>query len=142
MNTARVALLASALLGTLALAAAAFAAPSGDGAAESGGAQALPVVPSEGGGSEPLDLLAPEIAVPPPVAMPPVQEVPEAPETAPGEVVVPLEGPGASPEPAPVVPPEEGASSGGGFSFLALSGSGIAAGIAKLAASLLRGVGG
>ncbi len=94
MNATRVTLLASALLGTLALAAAALAAPSPDGGATSGGAQVIPVVPSEGGGSEPLDGSAvPEIVVPPPVVVPPVQEAPAAPQTAPDGLVAPASGP-------------------------------------------------
>ena len=123
MNATRVTLLASALLGTLALAAAALAAPSPDGGATSGGAQVIPVVPSEGGGSEPLEGSAvPGIVVPPPVAVPPVQEAPAAPQTPDG-LVLPLQGLSVDPSPESSDPPaEQGASSGGGFSFLATTG--------------------
>ena len=122
MNATRVTLLASALLGTLALAAAALAAPSPDDGAMSGGAQVIPVVPSEGGGSEPLEGPAvPDIVVPPPVAVPPVQEAPASPQ--PDGLVLPLQGLGLDPSPESSEPPaEQGASNGGGFSFLATTG--------------------
>jgi hypothetical protein len=124
VNATRVTLLASALLGTLALAAAALAAPSPDDGATSGGARVIPVVPSEGGGSEALDgSTAPEIVVPPPVAVPPVQQAPAAPQAAPDGLVLPLQGLSADPAPESSEPPaEQGASSGGGFSFLATTG--------------------
>jgi hypothetical protein len=140
VNSTRVALLASALLGTLALAAAALAAPPGDGGAESGGVLALPVVPSEGGGSEPLpDPLAPQAPLPPTVAAPPVQVVPEAPQQASGELTLPLQGlGGATPAPIGDEPSGQGESSGGGFSFLASTGFGIA----SLVAALFRSAGG
>ena len=138
MNTTRVALLASALLGTLALAAAALAAPSADGGAESGGVQALPVVPSEGGGSEPLaDPLAPELLAPPPAALPPVQQAPAPPQVTPDGVELPLQGLGALPEPGSDPLDDHDASSGGGFSFLATTGFGIA----SFVAALLRAAG-
>jgi hypothetical protein len=138
VNTTRVALLASALLGTLALAAAALAAPSADGGADSGGAQALPVVPSEGGGSEPLaDPLAPDVMAPPPAVLPPVQEAPVPPRVTPDGPALPLQGLGAVPEPGSDPLDDHDASSGGGFSFLATTGFGIA----SFVAALLRAAG-
>jgi hypothetical protein len=130
MKTARMLLAASAALLALGLVASAWAAPGPDGGSESGGARALPVVPSGGGGSEPgPDLSAQlgstdgELPQTTPV-MPPLEGVPGAlPDdtgTLPGQdVIVPLEtAPGE--ENPPLID-----SSGGGFGFLAGTGSEI-----------------
>ncbi|MBN1528042.1 MAG: hypothetical protein JW895_03215 [Thermoleophilaceae bacterium] len=132
MNRARLALLASAVLGTLALAAAAIAAPTGDGASQSGGAQALPVVPSAGGGSEPLLDAPPQVTAPVPESAPPVQLAPAAPE-APGDILFPLQGQDVT-EPAPTggLPEDDVGSSEGGFGFLSAAGLEIIRAVAAL----------
>ena len=132
MKTARPLLAASVALLALGLVAAAWAAPAPDGGAGSGGAPALPVVPSSGGGSEPApdDSYLPggipgELPQTTP-AVPPVAGVPGAPgdgtETlsGPPPLIVPLDD-------ADTLPGEEPAidSSGGGFGFLASTGSEI-----------------
>jgi hypothetical protein len=128
VNRARLALIVSSVLGTLALAAAAIAAPT-DG---SGGAQVLPVVPSAGGGSEPLYDAAPEVVVPTPESSPPVQQVPVAPQ-APGDVLLPLQGPEiTAPAPTGGLPEDDVASSEGGFGFLSAAGLEIVRVIASI----------
>ena len=135
MNATRATLIASALLGMLALAAAALAAPSPDGGATSGGAQVIPVVPSEGGGSEPL--AARTSAVPETAALAAgrgaaVQEAPAAPQTPDG-LALPLQGLSLDPTPESRDPTaEQGASSGGGFSFLATTGLEIVSAVIAL----------
>jgi hypothetical protein len=128
VNRARLALVTSALLGTLALAAAAIAAPTDGG----GGAQALPVVPSAGGGSEPLYDAPPEVVVPSPESSPPVQEAPVAPQ-APGDILVPLQGREVtSPAPMGGLPEDDVGSSEGGFGFLSSAGLEIVRVVAAL----------
>ena len=130
MNTARLTLIASAVLAALGLVAAAWAlaAPGGpDSDRGSGGARALPVVPSAGGGSEPAPDTAPEqgapvppaIAVPPPVPAPPTGSQDTQAETIPDEeLLVPLEDDDSTPPPTGGAPAQEGSdSSGGAFSF-------------------------
>ena len=149
MTTARLLLIASAALLALGLVAGAWAAPATDGG--SGGAPALPVLPSSGGGSEPapegpdqLGGASGELpqAIPP---MPPIVGVPGAGqrgvETVPeGQPIVPLYDEDAVP--GGEVDPPVGTSSGGGFGFLASTGSGIVsllnAGVAMVRAVLVR----
>ena len=151
MKTVRLLLIASAALLALGLVAGAWAAPAADGGGGSGGAPALPVLPSSGGGSEPAPANPDQLggssgelpqAIPP---MPPIVGVPGA-----GQ-----DGAETVPEVQPIVPlpdedaladgeidPPVGTSSGGGFGFLASTGSGIVsllnAGVAMVRAVLAR----
>ena len=151
MKTARLLLIASAALLALGLVAGAWAAPATDGGGESGGAPALPVLPSSGGGSEPapegpdqLGGASGELpqAIPP---MPPIVGVPgatpEGAETVPKvQPIVPLYDDDGIPDGE--LDPPVGTSSGGGFGFLASTGSGIVslvnAGVAMVRAVLAR----
>ena len=127
MNTARLALIASTVLAGLGLVAAAWAlAAPGSAGTGSGGARAIPVVPSSGGGSEPAPDDASQQGIPVPPASevpPPLAPPPAAPQDAPTETLpeedlaVPLEDEDSEP-PSGGAPAQEGTdSSGGAFSF-------------------------
>jgi hypothetical protein len=151
MKTAHLLLTASAALIALVLVASAWAAPGADGGSESGGARALPVLPSSGGGSEPapdvsgqLGGASGELPQTPPV-MPPLMGAPGVPPEGAGtspdtDLVAPLGDVGAGTSPGGESPQPLGDSSGGGFGFLATTGSEIVslitAGIAMVAASI------
>ncbi|HEU0024412.1 MAG TPA: hypothetical protein VFQ12_07270 [Thermoleophilaceae bacterium] len=126
MITARLVLPVCFVLTALVLAAAAWAVPDG-----SGGARALPVTPSAGGGSE----AAPENALP----AEPVVTVPEGPVIPPpmtSEIPSPVPDadlllPGDEPVPSGGTPASEGYSQGGGFGLLADTAFGVAALVAE-----------
>jgi hypothetical protein len=152
MTPVRLALAASAVVVVLGLAAAAWAAPrSADGGAGSGGARAYPVIPSQGGGSEPApdDASAfggdpvtgkgPTTEVPPPQTTfgdPPTAADPGHKETGSDEKLVPL-----SEERRPASGGAlylAGEASAGGFSFLASAGFEVAS-LLKVGTRLIMG---
>jgi hypothetical protein len=133
MNTARLALIASAVLAALGLVAAAWALaePGGSGSGGgSGGALAIPVVPSRGGGSEAVPVAPPQQGTPappasdvPPPLPPPLPPSPTGPldtptDTPPDEELVAPLPEEAQPPSTGGAPSGEGSdSSGGAFSF-------------------------
>jgi hypothetical protein len=153
VKTARIVLIASAVLIALSLVAAAWAAPGGDGGAAgdgSGGARALPVVPSAGGGSEPapdnpgaLGGVPDRTAEQPPVTTPldDSGSLQTDTETDPDEeIVLGLDDQDQGLATEAPTEAEQGDTSGGGFSFLASTGFEIASLVTVGVGMLVTGV--